>query len=166
VEVLAWIAASGRQYERAAALLGAAASLWRSMGTTLDGHQPLAAYQRDCGRQARKALGERAFQAAYDRGLELPAEDAIGYALQLPKKRPGKPPAPSIPVQAPLSPREMQVARLVAEGCSNKQIAARLVISQRTAEGHVDHILTKLGFTSRVQVAAWIAASRPGDDGR
>jgi non-specific serine/threonine protein kinase len=166
VEALAWIAASGRHYERAAALLGAAASLWRSMGTTLDGHQPLAAYQRDCGRQARKALGERAFQAAYCRGLELPAEDAIGYALQLPKKRPGKPSAPSVPVKAPLSPREMQVARLVAEGCSNKQIASRLVISQRTAEGHVDHILTKLGFTSRAQVAAWIAASRPDDDGR
>ena len=56
------------------------------------------------------------------------------------------------------------MARLLARGCSNKQIAARLVISRRTAEGHVEHILTKLGFTSRAQVAAWIAASHPGDD--
>jgi len=40
------------------------------------------------------------------------------------------------------------------------------VISQRTAENHVEHILTKLGFTSRAQVAAWAAASQPDDAGR
>jgi non-specific serine/threonine protein kinase len=55
----------------------------------------------------------------------------------------------------------LQVARLVGRGCSNKEIAADLVISQRTAEGHVENILTKLGFTSRAQVAAWVAASPP-----
>ena len=54
------------------------------------------------------------------------------------------------------------MARLIAAGRSNKEIAARLVISQRTAEGHVEHILTKLGFTSRAQIAVWIAASPPG----
>jgi non-specific serine/threonine protein kinase len=48
LETLAWIAASGRQYERAAVLLGAAAGLWRSMGTTLDGNQPLAGYPPGC----------------------------------------------------------------------------------------------------------------------
>ena len=53
--------------------------------------------------------------------------------------------------------REQQVADLIAQGLSNKDIAADLVISQRTAESHVEHILTKLGFTSRAQVAAWIA---------
>ena len=60
----------------------------------------------------------------------------------------------------------MQVARLIAVGRSNKQIAAELVISQRTAEGHVEHILAKLGFTSRAQVAAWVAASQPDGEGR
>jgi FixJ family two-component response regulator len=49
------------------------------------------------------------------------------------------------------------VTRLVARGRSNKEIAAQLVISQRTAEGHVERILAKLGFNSRVQVAAWVA---------
>jgi DNA-binding CsgD family transcriptional regulator len=58
------------------------------------------------------------------------------------------------------------VARLVAQGRSNKEIAAQLVISQRTAENHVEHILTKLGFTSRSQIAAWLAATQPDDDGR
>ena len=52
----------------------------------------------------------------------------------------------------------------MARGRSNKEIAAQLVISQRTAEGHVERILTKLGFASRSQVAAWAAASPPDDD--
>jgi predicted ATPase/DNA-binding NarL/FixJ family response regulator len=174
VEALAWIAASRHQYERAAVLLGAAAGLWRSMGTTLEGHQHLVGYQRDCERQARQALGEQAFQAAYTRGLEMSGEDAVAYALQQPpEERLGKPPTPAVPAAAaaepgaaPLTSRELQVARLVAQGRSNKEIAARLVISRRTAEGHVEHILTKLGFTSRAQVAAWVAASEPDDDGR
>jgi non-specific serine/threonine protein kinase len=132
------------------------------MGTTLDGHQPMAGYHRDCARQARQALGEAAFQAVYHRGLELPADDAVAYALQQPPK---KPPAPAVSDGAPLTPREMQVARLIAGGRSNKQIAAELVISQRTAENHVEHILIKLGFASRAQVAAWTAASQPGGEG-
>ena len=160
VEALAWIAASGRQYERAAVLLGAAAGLWQSMGTTLDGNQPMAGHQRDCERQARQALGEAAFQAACHRGLELPAADVLACALQQPPEKPAeKPPAPAVSDGPPLTPRELQVARLIAGGRSNKEIAAELVISQRTAEGHVERILAKLGFTSRAQVAAWVAAS-------
>jgi non-specific serine/threonine protein kinase len=176
LEALAWIAASGRWYERAAVLLGAAAGLLRSMGTTLDAYQHLAGFQRDCCRQTRQALGEQAFQAAYHRGLGLPAEDAFACALQPPDKRLVKRPASAVPAAqapaapepgvAPLTPRELQVARLVARGRSNKEIAARLVVAQRTAEGHVEHILAKLGFTSRAQVAAWVAASWPDDDRR
>jgi len=167
VEALAWIAASRHQYERAAVLLGAATGLWQFMGTTLDGNQHVAGYHRDCERQARQALGEAAFQAACHRGLELPAEDVLACALQQPpKKPPKKPPAPAVSDGAPLTPREMQVARLVAGGRSNKEIAAELVISQRTAEGHVERILTKLGFTSRAQVAAWVAASQPDGESR
>ena len=167
VEALAWIAASGRQYERAAVLLGAAAGLWRSMGTTLDGYGHLAGFQRDCERQARQALGQTAFQAAYTRGLEIPAEDALAYALQQPPEEPPKKPsAPAVAGGALLTSRELQVGRLLARGCSNKEIAAELVISSRTAEGHVERILTKLGFTSRAQVAAWAAASPPDDNGR
>ena len=55
----------------------------------------------------------------------------------------------------PLTPREREVAALVAAGLSNREIAARLVITERTAEGHVAHILDRLGFRTRVQVAAW-----------
>jgi non-specific serine/threonine protein kinase len=56
------------------------------------------------------------------------------------------------------------VAELVGQGMSNKEIAARLVISPRTAEAHVEHILAKLGFTSRAQVAVWITQHRTGSD--
>ena len=60
----------------------------------------------------------------------------------------------------PLSVRELEVAALVAEGLSNRAIAARLHLSERTAESHVKHVCDKLGFNSRSQVAAWMAGRR------
>jgi non-specific serine/threonine protein kinase len=56
-----------------------------------------------------------------------------------------------------LTPRERQIAELIRDGLSNKEIAETLVISRRTAEAHVEHILAKLGFTSRIQVATWMS---------
>jgi len=55
----------------------------------------------------------------------------------------------------PLSRREREVAVLVAQGLTNREIARTLFLSERTAENHVQHILTKLGFGSRAQIAAW-----------
>jgi len=60
-----------------------------------------------------------------------------------------------------LTAREREVATLVADGRSNRQIAEMLVISERTAEGHVEQVRNKLGFHSRTQIAAWVARSRP-----
>ena len=57
--------------------------------------------------------------------------------------------------RSPLSPRELEVARLVARGLTNKQIGETLFVSERTAENHVQHILVKLGFSNRSQIAAW-----------
>jgi DNA-binding CsgD family transcriptional regulator len=61
-----------------------------------------------------------------------------------------------------LSPRELEVAGLIRHGLTNRQVAMRLGISERTAENHVDHILRKLGFATRAQVAAWVVASERG----
>jgi DNA-binding CsgD family transcriptional regulator/sugar lactone lactonase YvrE len=58
-----------------------------------------------------------------------------------------------------LSRREREVAALVAEGLSNREIGERLFISERTAEGHVEQIRNKLGFKSRAQIAAWVASN-------
>jgi DNA-binding NarL/FixJ family response regulator len=75
---------------------------------------------------------------------------------------PGAPvvPAAATPRPTRLTPREREVASLVAQGLPNREIAAALTISERTAENHVEHILTKLGFRSRAQVAVWAASRR------
>jgi DNA-binding CsgD family transcriptional regulator len=65
-------------------------------------------------------------------------------------------------VADPLTAREREVAALVAEGRSNREIAEQLVLSERTASNHVQHILTKLGFAKRSQIAAWMAQMRSG----
>jgi non-specific serine/threonine protein kinase len=57
--------------------------------------------------------------------------------------------------------REREVTVLVASGLSNKQIGERLVISERTAEGHVERILSKLGYRSRAQIGSWQAGGDP-----
>ncbi len=59
-----------------------------------------------------------------------------------------------------LTPREHEVAGLVAQGLTNKQIAEQLVISERTAETHIEQIRSKLGFRSRAQIAGWVAQDR------
>lgn len=62
-----------------------------------------------------------------------------------------------------LTPREREVARFVAQGKSNREIAQELVLSERTVENHIGNILTKLGFTSRVQIAVWSVEKGLGD---
>jgi non-specific serine/threonine protein kinase len=49
----------------------------------------------------------------------------------------------------------------VAEGLSNREIAGRLVISKRTVDAHIEHIYSKLGVSSRVQLASWLRSARP-----
>jgi DNA-binding NarL/FixJ family response regulator len=98
------------------------------------------------------------FEAEFDAGRRLSRDAAIGTAL-------GEPAhvvvaaTPDDASVAPLAKREADVARLVAEGLSNKQIGARLFISERTVDSHVRSILNKLGFNSRAQIAGWMASS-------
>jgi len=82
----------------------------------------------------------------------------VADALDQTKRAASAPPASEVGLTA----RELQIADLVADGLSNREIAAKMVIAQRTAEGHVEHILAKLGFTSRVQIAAWVTQRRQG----
>lgn len=66
-----------------------------------------------------------------------------------------------------LTRREREVALLLARGLTNRQVAAELVLSERTVENHVSRILGKLGFHSRAQIAVWVAEQRllPADPG-
>lgn len=159
---MAWSAAARGDMERAARLMGAAETLQRS--TVRLAHTITSAVGEKVREQVRTALGDNGFRAAYDAGAAMALPAAIDYALGRASEA-GEPPAPIVPA-VPASPaetaalsvltrREKDVARLVAAGHSNKRIAADLVISVRTAETHVEHILTKLGFTSRTQIAGW-----------
>jgi predicted ATPase/DNA-binding CsgD family transcriptional regulator len=62
----------------------------------------------------------------------------------------------------PLSPRELEIAELVAKGLTNQEIAQRLIISTRTVESHVDHIKSKLGFSRRARIVAWVLGREAG----
>jgi non-specific serine/threonine protein kinase len=90
--------------------------------------------------------------------MGMVTEELISLALE--EKRPAVPSSAEKRSSAELTPREGEIAALVAEGLSNRDIASKLVISQRTAETHVEHILTKLGFTSRAQIAAWVVEEK------
>ncbi len=161
LEALAWIAGGQRQHRRAATLLGAVDALFSDLGTAVATYQNLIADHEACERQARDALGAAVFAAAFHRGRTMPFDAALGYALD---EHPQPEPARPRTEQTPLTRREQQIAGLIAEGLSNREIAARLVISPRTAESHVEHILAKLGFGSRSQVAAWMAGQQPGTE--
>ncbi|WP_327098899.1 protein kinase [Nocardia vinacea] len=152
LDPLAWMAVDGGDTERAAVLLGAVQELWRSVGNPAS-IVPMPQYHDECVRLARSALGSRGYDSAIRCGQAMGMDEAVSYALG---EQFIDTPHTSGP-WVPLTRRERQVADLIAEGLTNKQIAAKLVISQRTAQGHVEHILTKLGFTSRTQIAAWIA---------
>ncbi|PPJ14406.1 hypothetical protein C5E51_02710 [Nocardia nova] len=153
LETLAWIASAEGNAVRAATLMGAADGRGQSMGSASIFYPHLRGYHEECERASRRALGTRAFQTARAKGRALDLDAAVSYAL-------GEQPQPvtSAPDSGALTRRERQIAKLVAQGLTNKAIAARLVISPRTVDGHVEHILTKLGFTSRAQIAAWVGA--------
>ncbi|MFJ8025698.1 ATP-binding protein [Streptomyces sp. NPDC096311] len=158
IELLAWIAASKKEFDRAARLLGAIGSIWRAIGTSLSAFGPhLDHHHARCERQVLHALRAEVWEAALTEGGRMDHDRAIAYALDGPTAtRPVVAPAAAGEV---LTRREHEVAALVAEGLSNRQIAESLVLSPRTVDGHVERILAKLGFASRAQVAAWVAAS-------
>lgn len=143
---------------RAAHLFGAAYAFLQSRDVLIDpSDQP----ENDRNIEfVRAQLGGEAFEAAWAEGQTMTFHQVVAYAqtivdsddlyqprLQLDKDThtPGN-----------LTRRERDVARLVAGGKSNREIANELVITERTVEGHVSNILSKLGFRSRTQVSAWV----------
>ncbi len=95
----------------------------------------------------REALGELAFDAAWKSGATLSIDEAIAYA----QRGHGKRKRPSAGWES-LTPTETDVVRLVRDGLTNKDIAARLLISPRTVQTHLTHVYTKLGLASRVHL--------------
>jgi predicted ATPase/DNA-binding CsgD family transcriptional regulator len=154
--VLAWAASVAGRHERAARLLGACHALKCRDGAALAELGPFAAHHGRCTRDARNALGDAAFAAAFEEAARYTLDEATELALCVDHQAGVSPARLSSPARGLLTRREQQVAELVAEGLTNSDIAARLVVSRRTVESHVEHILVKLGFTSRAQVGRWI----------
>ncbi|GAA0349205.1 LuxR C-terminal-related transcriptional regulator [Actinoallomurus spadix] len=164
---MAWLAEARGEHPRAARLFGAVHALDQLMGASPTHLSWLAGFHECSETRTRQAMDSKAFAAAFERGAGMSLSEAIAFALE--EKTAAVPAKPSQPARGDLpvlTPREREVAELVAQGLSNKDIAAKLVIAQRTAEGHVERILTKLGFTSRAQIAAVVTAARdaPGPD--
>jgi DNA-binding NarL/FixJ family response regulator len=152
LEMLSWVAADARQYPRAARLLGAAERQWRMIGGSPFGAGRWLTEHDARETAVRQALGT-AFDTEFGHGSELSLDEAVAYALGE-----SRGPTQAVPhAAARLTRREHEIAELIAQGMSNREIAAKLVVSQRTAESHVENILTKFGFTARAQIANWYA---------
>jgi predicted ATPase/DNA-binding CsgD family transcriptional regulator len=161
VEGLAWVAASSGRLERAAMLLGTGAALWQELGNALIPYwQP---YHDASDADARTGLGDQHFQARWEEGFVLAREAVVAAALE--EMLPETDPTPATAAEEDsfeLTGRELEVARLVADGLSNPAIASTIFVSRATVKTHVSHILRKLALDSRVQLATWVAANDPG----
>src|SRR2546429_1276554 len=106
----------------------------------------------------RQARGAEMTTVALEAGRDMPIEQALDLALAATEAQPtrsDRQPDRSTQQVAGLSPREREVAALLAHGLSNRQISEKLVITERTVAAHIEHILDKLGFASRHQVGTW-----------
>jgi DNA-binding CsgD family transcriptional regulator len=155
LSLLSWHAASTGQPRLAAQLLGAAEVIGSGAGAGLTG--PAMPHLARANEAAVSALGAAKFEVEHATGRRMGREAALRLALNEVEHVDADPFAS--PATGPLAKREADVARLVAEGLTNKQIGTRLFISDRTVGTHVRNIMNKLGFDSRAQIASWMAAS-------
>jgi predicted ATPase/DNA-binding NarL/FixJ family response regulator len=157
LDALAWIAAAQKKAAQAAILFGAAEAAWAAISAVL---QPgLRAHHDTALDVAQAGLPGREYRAAFAKGSAMGQAEAIAFALgESPRPAPRSDDSLADASPGPLTRREHDVAALVARGLSNSQIAGALVISVRTVETHVQHIMDKLDCRTRAQIAAWSAA--------
>jgi predicted ATPase/DNA-binding CsgD family transcriptional regulator len=155
LETLAWMAAEGGVYARASVILGSAEHVRRASGLEIPDAQRQQ-HERSTA-LALEALGQRTYDESYERGLAMTTEDAVAFAVEdrLPSKstRIVKP-----RTEIRLTKRELEIARLIANEMTSRDVATRLFISERTVEAHVTNMLNKLGLNSRIELARWLAS--------
>jgi DNA-binding CsgD family transcriptional regulator len=162
VEAVGIVAVVVGPTERAVELLGAADALREWIGLRVRVAENQTAWDLAVT-AARAALGAEAFAAAWAAGREVPPGQTVGAALELTAAVPS-----SLP-RGPLSPRELDVLRLLVAGLPDRAIAAELYLSARTVENHVSRIFAKLGVRTRTAAvraaiaAGYVAVNPPPD---
>jgi predicted ATPase/DNA-binding CsgD family transcriptional regulator len=163
LEVLAWLAARQQRYDRSAWLLGAASELWRRTGRRVSGNPVLEEFHQLAAGAARTALGSDRYAIRHERGAGYPLDELITAAANdaddLGRTAAERAAASAQAPPGPLTSREHEIALLVGAGLSNREVAHQLMISKRTVDAHIEHIFTKLGVTSRVQLATWLTSN-------
>ena len=149
-----WNAANVGRMRAAAQLLGAADAMRTQTGGALG--EPTIPFVVQAQQSALDALGAAAFDAAFQTGQRISREAALRLALGEAAGDEASETEHTAPTL--LAKRELEVARLVAEGLSNKQIGVRLFISEATVASHIRHIMDKLGVNARSQIAAWVSS--------
>ena len=147
------VAGTAADPRRAVTLFGGASKLRDEVETPVQ--LPWSIWLEPAMAVARAALPERIASKAWDAGRAMSSAQLLALAREAPRGAAAGSPGG-------LSKREQEVARLVASGMTSRAIAERLFLSERTVESHLEHILTKLDFSSRTQVAGWVA-ERLGD---
>ncbi len=150
LESLAALVSELQNAEQAVRLLGAADGIRAALGCVrFPVRQP--SYEAELS-ALREALGQEAFAAAWSAGASASLDDAVAYAERGrgERKRP-------LRGWESLSPAELRVVQLVAEGLTNPQIGERLFISPRTVQAHLSHVFAKLAVSSRAELAAQAA---------
>jgi non-specific serine/threonine protein kinase len=152
-ELLAGVAAARGNAARAARLFGIVEALQERVGRSLS---PAERTLREQGLSSvQRALGDGAASHEFAIGRALALDQAIAFGLSdVPVLADEK---PSVPRRQPLSRREQEVLGLVAQGLTNRMVAERLVVSERTVDAQMRSVFDKLGLSNRAQAAVWAA---------
>jgi non-specific serine/threonine protein kinase len=154
-EGIAELGAAAGHMERAVQLVGAASAERRRLRTPsspMDRERLEAWLPR-----AAAVLGEDRLAQAQAVGEGMPIDEAYALALAETEAVARSSPGAAHREVGPLTARQEEVAVLVAQGWTNRRIAERLVITERTAAAHIERILHRLDFTSRTQIGVWAA---------
>jgi predicted ATPase/DNA-binding CsgD family transcriptional regulator len=159
-ETLAWMAAERAAHERAGLLLGCAQRVRDSSSLTL-----IELYRQQHEQSVSiiiRGIGQKSFDAAFARGRAMTIDEGVAFAVEDKQVRK---PTPSVKTASDtvLSRRQLEIASLIAEDLTNRQIADRLFLSKRTVETHITNMLNKLGLNSRIQLSRWLAEQSAGE---